>query len=53
MIDKRLQSYPQDVYFMELALTHACKAIYTARPNPAVGCVLVLGDKVIGQGHSN
>lgn len=52
MIDKRLQPYPQDVYFMELALTHACKAIYTARPNPAVGCVLVLGDKVIGQGHT-
>lgn len=41
---------PQDVYFMELALAQARKGELTTRPNPAVGCVLVKNDVVIGEG---
>ncbi len=42
----------QDVYFMNLALIQARCAEFTARPNPAVGCVLVKDGVVIGQGHT-
>ena len=49
MNDKRL--IPQDIYYMQLAIAEAKKGIYTTRPNPAVGCVLVKDDLVIGQGY--
>ena len=39
-----------DAYFMGLALALARRGIYTARPNPAVGCVLVRDEVVIGEG---
>lgn len=42
----------QDIDFMMLALQEAKKAEFTARPNPAVGCVLVKNGVVIGQGHT-
>lgn len=40
----------QDVYFMKLALAQAKKGELTARPNPAVGCVLVKEGQIIGEG---
>ncbi|WP_201618375.1 bifunctional diaminohydroxyphosphoribosylaminopyrimidine deaminase/5-amino-6-(5-phosphoribosylamino)uracil reductase RibD [Psychrobacter urativorans] len=40
----------QDSYFMMLAIEQAKRGQYTARPNPAVGCVLVQGVEVVGQG---
>ena len=36
--------------FMALAIREAEKGLYTARPNPRVGCVLVRDDQVIGKG---
>lgn len=39
-----------DHQIMSLALQLAKKAQYTARPNPMVGCVLVQGEKIVGQG---
>lgn len=41
---------PQDGYFMELALAQAHKGAFTARPNPAVGCVIVKDGQIIGVG---
>lgn len=41
----------QDVYYMQLAIEEAKKGSYTARPNPAVGCVLVNNGEIIGMGH--
>ena len=49
MNDKRL--IQQDIYYMQLAIAAAKKGIYTTRPNPAVGCVLVKDSLVIGQGY--
>lgn len=40
----------QDNYFMMLAIEQAKLGQYTARPNPAVGCVIVQEGKVVGQG---
>lgn len=40
-----------DVYYMQLAIAEAKKGIYTTRPNPAVGCVIVKNGKIIGMGH--
>lgn len=48
MIDKPFTQ--QDIYYMQLAIAEAKKGIYTTRPNPAVGCVLVKDGMVIGQG---
>ncbi len=39
-----------DIQMMSFALQLAKKAMYTARPNPMVGCVLVKEKQVIGQG---
>ena len=39
-----------DCEFMARALHLARNAIYSAHPNPRVGCVLVLDDKVVGEG---
>ena len=40
----------QDNYFMMLAIEQAKRGQYTARPNPAVGCVIVQAAQVVGQG---
>jgi diaminohydroxyphosphoribosylaminopyrimidine deaminase/5-amino-6-(5-phosphoribosylamino)uracil reductase len=40
----------QDRYFMMLAIEQAKCGLYTTRPNPAVGCVLVKAGKIVGQG---
>ncbi|WP_201598812.1 bifunctional diaminohydroxyphosphoribosylaminopyrimidine deaminase/5-amino-6-(5-phosphoribosylamino)uracil reductase RibD [Psychrobacter vallis] len=45
-----IQNYSQDRYFMMLAIEQAKQGLYTTRPNPAVGCVIVQADKVVGQG---
>src|SRR5262245_8774298 len=39
-----------DQRFMRQALALAERALYTATPNPRVGCVIVRGDVVIGAG---
>ncbi|MBF0751213.1 MULTISPECIES: bifunctional diaminohydroxyphosphoribosylaminopyrimidine deaminase/5-amino-6-(5-phosphoribosylamino)uracil reductase RibD [unclassified Pasteurella] len=40
----------QDHQFMQRALALASKGIYTAAPNPAVGCVLVKNGEIVGEG---
>lgn len=40
----------QDRYFMMLAVEQAKQGLYTTRPNPAVGCVIVQAEKIVGQG---
>ena len=40
----------QDRYFMMLAIEQAKLGQYTTRPNPAVGCVIVQNEQVVGQG---
>lgn len=40
----------QDHYFMMLAIEQAKLGLYTTRPNPAVGCVIVQSAEVVGQG---
>lgn len=40
----------QDRYFMMLAIEQAKQGIYTTRPNPAVGCVIVQAEVIVGQG---
>jgi diaminohydroxyphosphoribosylaminopyrimidine deaminase / 5-amino-6-(5-phosphoribosylamino)uracil reductase len=45
------QPDPQiDVHWMERALEQAERSVGLASPNPAVGCVLVHGDDVVGEG---
>src|SRR5271156_359397 len=39
-----------DQQWMERALQQAEKSVGLASPNPAVGCVLVQGDDVVGEG---
>lgn len=41
---------PQDAYFMTLAIEQAKRGIYTTRPNPAVGCIVVKDNHIIGSG---
>lgn len=41
----------QDIYYMQQAIELAKKGIYTTRPNPHVGCVIVKDAQVIGQGY--
>ena len=45
-----IQNHSQDCYFMMLAIEQAKQGLYITRPNPAVGCVIVQADKVVGQG---
>ncbi|MDN5566111.1 MAG: bifunctional diaminohydroxyphosphoribosylaminopyrimidine deaminase/5-amino-6-(5-phosphoribosylamino)uracil reductase RibD [Psychrobacter sp.] len=40
----------QDNYFMMLAIEQARLGQYTTRPNPAVGCVIVQAEQIVGQG---
>ena len=39
-----------DIRYMQQALDLAAKGRFSTKPNPAVGCVLVKGDKVVGAG---
>ena len=43
-------TYEQDCHFMQMALDLAKQGIYTTTPNPAVGCVLVKDNQIIGKG---
>ena len=48
-----IQSHAQDAqdrYFMMLAIEQAKRGLYTTRPNPAVGCVIVQAERIVGQG---
>ena len=40
----------KDSYFMMLAIEQAKLGLYSTRPNPAVGCVIVQAEEVVGQG---
>lgn len=40
----------QDVYYMNLAIAEAKKGSFTTKPNPAVGCVIVKNNLIIGKG---
>ena len=40
-----------DNWFMRAALAEAAKGLGHTSPNPAVGAVLVVGDKIIARGH--
>lgn len=40
-----------DGVHMARALQLAAQGLYTAHPNPMVGCVIVAGDSVVGTGH--
>jgi diaminohydroxyphosphoribosylaminopyrimidine deaminase/5-amino-6-(5-phosphoribosylamino)uracil reductase len=42
--------YTADFKYMKRALTLARKGIGSTSPNPAVGCVIVKGDTIIGEG---
>ncbi|GAA0324357.1 bifunctional diaminohydroxyphosphoribosylaminopyrimidine deaminase/5-amino-6-(5-phosphoribosylamino)uracil reductase RibD [Psychrobacter aestuarii] len=44
------QTQAADRYFMMLAIEQAKRGLYTTRPNPAVGCVLVKDGHIVGQG---
>ncbi len=39
-----------DQQWMERALQQAEQSVGLASPNPAVGCVLVRGDRLVGEG---
>lgn len=40
----------QDEQWMQIALELAEKGLYTAHPNPRVGCVIVQGSEIVGRG---
>ena len=44
------EQYAQHQHWMRQAIAEAEKAIYRTRPNPAVGCVIVKNDMIIGRG---
>ena len=44
------QEKQQDQHFMQQALDLAANGIYSTKPNPAVGCVLVRDNEVFAQG---
>ena len=41
----------EDFYYMNLAIEEAKKGLYTTRPNPAVGCIIVKDGLIIGSGY--
>ncbi|WP_084349694.1 bifunctional diaminohydroxyphosphoribosylaminopyrimidine deaminase/5-amino-6-(5-phosphoribosylamino)uracil reductase RibD [Moraxella oblonga] len=43
-------SLPDDETFMTMAIEEAKQGIYTTRPNPVVGCVIVKDGEVLGKG---
>src|SRR5438094_8335293 len=44
-------STQRDEHFMRAALKEARKAAGRTRPNPAVGAVLVVQDRIVAKGH--
>ena len=40
----------EEIEYMSKALRLAKKGLYTAHPNPRVGCVIVSDDKIVGEG---
>src|SRR5712664_1685830 len=42
---------PRDEEFMRAALNEAKKALGQTSPNPAVGAVLVIGNRIVAKGH--
>ena len=40
----------EDTEFMSRAIKLARRGLYTTRPNPCVGCVITLDDKILGEG---
>lgn len=42
-----------DARFMGRALELAQQALYSSMPNPRVGCVLVQGEEIVGEGHTS
>ncbi|HEX4653109.1 MAG TPA: bifunctional diaminohydroxyphosphoribosylaminopyrimidine deaminase/5-amino-6-(5-phosphoribosylamino)uracil reductase RibD [Candidatus Udaeobacter sp.] len=51
IIDRHTMTAKQDEKFMRAALTEAKKALGQTSPNPAVGAVLVIDDRVVAKGH--
>jgi len=43
-------SRPEDYRFMARALELARRGLYSADPNPRVGCVVVAADRIVGEG---
>src|SRR5207344_2707863 len=43
-------STPADRQFMSRALALAERGLFTTTPNPRVGCVIVRGEEVVGEG---
>ena len=41
-----------DNFFMETALEHSKKSLPDCKPNPPVGCVIVIDDKIIAKGFT-
>src|SRR6201990_3663781 len=41
---------PGDVAYMKSALTLAARGVGQVAPNPAVGCVIVRDDRIVGRG---
>lgn len=50
MTEQSSAIHASDRYFMMLAIEAAKHGLYTARPNPAVGCVLVKNGQIVGRG---
>lgn len=46
----QMSSTQQDQYWMKYAISLAQRGLYTTRPNPNVGCVIVKDNVLIGEG---
>ena len=46
-----LAASASDVYYMSLAINEAKKGLYTTRPNPAVGSVIVKDGRIVSTGY--
>ncbi len=44
------KQYPQHLPYITRAIELAKRGLYTTRPNPRVGCVVVQGDKIVAEG---
>ena len=47
-----MQSEPDDLQWMQLALEWAAKGLWTTTPNPRVGCALVKDNQLIAAGYT-
>jgi len=46
-----MQEPTSDNFYISKAIQLAEKGLYTTQPNPRVGCVIVLNNKIIGEGY--